>query len=213
MYTMTAANVLARMRHDFPLQARLEIAEKPIQESYTRVLQAWIEGAAAPPAESIPARHLEWLVAIDAVTRTPQGLSCYPFSATETGIRARYRVTRYVHAMCAIDALAISGLVRMQTSIEAFCTGCRHPVSTAIHSYGTVVSSTPTSLCVIYQEPTTTQGACCQRLCPGIGFLCATCLQPESGQVLTLEEALFIGRKFFAFQSRLPFHISPRSKN
>ena len=213
MYTMTAANVLERMRHDFPLQARLEIAEKPIQESYTRVLQAWIEGAAAPSAESIPAPHLEWLVAMDAVTRTPQGLSCYPFSATETGIRTRFGETRCVHAMCAIDALAISGLVGMQTSIEAFCAGCRHPVSTAIHSYGTVVSSTPTSLCVIYQGPTTAQGACCHRLCPGIGFLCATCLQPESGQVLTLEEALFIGRKFFAFQSRLPFHISPGSKN
>ncbi len=213
MYTMTAANVLGRMRHDFPLQARLEIAEKPIQESYARVLQAWIEGAAAPPAESIPVRHLEWLVAIDAVTQTPQGLSCYPFSATETSIRARFGATRCVHAMCAIDALAIPGLVGMQTHIEAFCAGCRHPVFTAIHSYGTVVSSTPTPLYVIYQEPTTTQGACCQRLCPGIGFLCSACLQPESRQVLTLEEALFIGRKFFAFQSRLPFHISPRSKN
>ena len=102
---------IERLRHEFPLQARIEAVDPASRTAYAMVLQAWLENGAAPKPHIIPLFSLNKLLELDALVTTESGLGCYPFSAEKTGISVEYGTHR-VNAMCAIDALAIPFLAQ-----------------------------------------------------------------------------------------------------
>ena len=101
-------SALQRLRDKFPLQQRIESALPETRATYARVLRHWADHGKSPAfgTNSVPEPLLKELVAMDALVIDEYGIGCYPFSARGTGISVHYS-DKIVHAMCAVDALAI----------------------------------------------------------------------------------------------------------
>lgn len=122
------SNVLAALSREFPLATRLESLPDDVHDTYGGIVAEWYGTGVAPQQDRFNQEHLTALAQADAVVLTPHGIGCYPFSATPTDNRVRYR-DHTCHAMCAIDALAIPCIVGAPAEIEAICKICRSPLS------------------------------------------------------------------------------------
>lgn len=194
---------LQRLQQHFPLEARIQGAPERVRTVYGQVLDLWITQGRPPSAPAFPAAVLQTLAALDAVTVGPAGVGAYPFSADPTPVRIHDGRRPPVHAMCAIDALAIPSLWASPVLLEARCGGCDAPITLALdpgqpheHSQGPQVAIPP------WTAPA--QGACpaCQALCPAICFLCQRCADGDA-EAYRLHEAQRIALLFFAFQKPL----------
>jgi hypothetical protein len=203
--TTQALENLHRLRMEFPLQARIEAANMVIRDAYAVVLLAWLRDGIAPQSDIIRLSLIDQLTALDAVVVTEAGLGCYPFSAVKTEIEVELG-GHCVSAMCAIDALAIPFLARLPVIIRSTCRSCHTPLTIAMDASGAVTSVDPVGTCVEYRQLANEHVSCCSDLCPGIGFLCASCVEmacsPED--IMSVEDAVVVGRDFFAFQTELP---------
>jgi len=192
---------LARLRAQFPLEQRLHAAPERVRAAYAQLLAHW--RCATPPAVSaFDAEMLVALVKLDAVVREEQGLGCYPFSTSDTGIRVSLPGGP-VHAMCAIDALAIARLARAAARIDAACTLCGTTIILHVEENGGLDHDQADLARVVWQHTVSTHASCSQGPCRNIRFLCRACPQPESGEHFTLPQAAAIGNAFFRFQTAL----------
>jgi hypothetical protein len=192
---------LARLRAQFPLEQRLHAAPEPVRATYADVLTHWLR-ATPPSAPAFDADALAALVQLDAVVPEEQGLGCYPFSTIDTGIHVSL-TGGPVHAMCAIDALAIARLARARVRINAACAACGTTIDFHVEENGGLDHDQVDMARVIWQDAGTTHTSCSQGLCRSIRFLCRACPQPEAGECFTLPQAAAIGNAFFRFQSAL----------
>ena len=78
---------LARLRWEFPLEARIKAADADTHDAYATVLTEWLKNGIAPQPDIMTMYSLKKLVSPDAVVITKPGLGCYPFSAADTGIK------------------------------------------------------------------------------------------------------------------------------
>jgi hypothetical protein len=192
---------LARLRTLFPLEERLRHAPQPIRAAYSEVLAQWLR-AAPPSTPAFDADALAALVKLDAVVPEEHGLGCYPFSTIDTGIRVTLPGGA-VHAMCAIDALAIARLVRARARINTACATCGASIAIEVEENGGLDHDQVDVARVVWQHTETTHASCSQGLCRRIRFLCHKCPEPETGEHFTLPQAAAIGNAFFRFQSAL----------
>lgn len=190
---------LQRLRHEFPLQARIEAADSAARVAYGIVLQAWLENGAAPPPNIIPKRNLDSLLAMDALVISESGLGCYPFSAVKTGITVEYGTHR-ADAMCAIDALAIPFLAHAAATITSKCSACELCLTVHINASGQVTQTAPAGMRVAYRKLAQQHVACCSDLCPGIVFVCADCAADAGEDCMSVADAAVVGSLFFGFQ-------------
>ncbi|MBN6741762.1 hypothetical protein JKG47_14705 [Acidithiobacillus sp. MC6.1] len=195
---------LRRLRAEFPLQARIEIAPEQAQEVYAEILGAWVTEGRAPQENRFPPDIVQYLVGLDAIAKSSQGLACYPFSIKNTGIEVRWGHST-VAAMCAIDALAIPALARSPTTIHAACAHCGQAVEASVGELPPrAITALPDRCFVYYGTPVNLSGkGCCDGLCTGIVFLCASCADPTALPVLAMDEAVAVAEDFFAFQMNL----------
>lgn len=192
---------LARLQAVFPLEERIRAASQPVRATYAQVLAHWLH-ATPPLAPAFDTDALAALVKLDAVVTEEHGLGCYPFSSVDTGIRVTLPAGT-VHAMCAIDALAIARLARAGTRIDATCTTCAATIALHVQENGGFDHEQAELARVIWQQAGATHTSCSQGLCRQIRFLCRTCPEPEAGEIFTLPQAAAIGNAFFRFQSAL----------
>ncbi|MHB1333618.1 MAG: organomercurial lyase [Sulfuriferula sp.] len=192
---------VARLRREFPLQARIEATDTVTRAAYAMVLQAWLQNGAAPRPHVIPRHSLDKLVGLDALVESESGLGCYPFSAVETGITVDYGVHR-VHAMCAIDALAIPFLANTAATIIATCSVCDLPVRVQTDAVGQITQAVPAGVHVAYRKLAQEHVVCCTDLCPGIVFVCPACIGGDAEDSLSIDDAAEVGRQFFGFQRK-----------
>lgn len=196
---------LRRLRAEFPLQARIENAPEQAQEVYAEILSAWVTEGRAPQENRFPPDIVQYLADLDAIVRSSRGLACYPFSMKDTGIDVSWGNST-VAAMCAIDALAIPVLVRNFTSIHAACAHCGRALEVSVGALPSprTISTFPCEFFVYYGMPVNPLGkTCCDGLCTGIVFLCASCADPTALPVLAMDEAAAVAEDFFAFQMNL----------
>jgi len=193
-----------RLRSEFPLQLRIEGASSELQAAYVQILRAWISRGEATSRTSFPPDIVPQLIALDAIADSSAGLGCYPFSAVDSGIDVRFAQAA-VHAMCAIDALAIPMLVGASTTIKGPCDGCARPLSVTVSRELLRWVPAPQEPCFVHyrHHKAAPEDQCCVGLCKNIVFLCTSCAKPHTDQVLTLEEAMMVGQQFFAFQKQL----------
>jgi len=189
---------LARLRAQFPLEQRLHAAPEQVRATYADVLTHWLR-ATPPPVSAFDAITLAALVKLDAVVPEEKGLGCYPFSTIDTGIHVSL-TGGPVHAMCAIDALAIARLARARIRIDAACATCGTTIDLHVEENGGLDHDQVEIAHVIWQDAGTTQTSCSQGLCRSIRFLCRACPPPECGEHFTLPQAAAIGNAFFRFQ-------------
>ncbi|MHB1676232.1 MAG: organomercurial lyase [Sulfuriferula sp.] len=204
-FKATVLRTLQKLSDEFPLQVQIEGAEPILQAAYARILWHWIREAAPPDTGIAPQALLDALSVMDAIASDEQGIGCYPFSARKTEIRVHFS-GQSVHAMCAIDALAIPQMVRQATRITARCTVCRRHLACTVAANGSVdkENQNPEAARVVW-EPDAGGGqqACCNSLCVGIGFICQHCTPSAGALTLSLPQAAAVGNAFFAFQSKL----------
>ncbi len=198
---------LARLRAAFPLEARIEAADRAVRRDYARVLAEWIHGK-APPGNLIPAESRATLIALDALVANEQGLGCYPFSARATGIAVELSHNR-VHAMCAVDALAIARLAGAAITIEAPCSVCATPLHLDVEASGGLDHDQADRARVVWKSKYATTRTCSDSLCRNLLFICPACEPPPGSTCYTLPQAAIIGNSFFGFQRRLIAGVSP----
>lgn len=199
------SSALQKLRGEFPLEERITSAAPAVRAAYAEVLLHWLRTGLPPGMDIAPEPHLKALAAMDAVVLDEHGVSCYPFSARETGIRVLYS-GRSVQAMCAIDALAIPRLMHCASRVTARCAVCRCRVRCSFEANGSLAHESAEGVRVAWQPRAHAGGPCCDSLCSGIGFLCKHCAVPEGAASFTLPEAAALGNAFFAFQRRLLDH-------
>lgn len=201
-----ALDALARLRTLFPLEARLQSIAPPVRDAYASLLRQWLR-AAPPAASAIDGHSLSELTRLDAIVPADQGLGCYPFSAEPTGITVTLPAGT-VHAMCAIDALAVARIAGEAVHIHAACETCGTAVACRVEANGGLDHDQAEQARVFWQAACRTHGSCSQSLCRNIRFLCQACAAPGAGDVYTLPQATAIGNAFFGFQHAL-LHSRP----
>lgn len=101
------------------------------------------------PAVAGVLRALQWrdLVVLDE--RGTTVTAAYPFSVQETCHRVQLDGLAEVHALCAIDALGMGGMLGCDTAIESFCPECNVPIRITTRDKGhALASATPTTAIV-----------------------------------------------------------------
>lgn len=199
-------DALARLRALFPVEARILAASAATRKVYAQVLAQWLQ-APPPIASAFHAEAITQLLGFDAVVLEDQGLGCYPFS-TDTNRPQVTMGNRVVHAMCAIDALAIARLARTRTGIAGQCRSCDAPIALVVEENGGLDHDQVELARVAWQQTQVLSSSCSQGLCRNIRFLCPTCQQPEASEVFSLPQAAAIANAFFRFQ--LPLLAEPR---
>lgn len=193
---------LRKLENEFPLQARIEGAQPALQAAYAGMLDHWVREAAPPPAGIAPQVVVDTLCALDAIVFDEHGLGCYPFSARKTGIHVGF-TDRSVHAMCAIDALAIPRIVRRASRITSRCAACRCDLACAVAADGSIEDNEGPEAASVVWSSGSSGGQACGRLCTGINFLCRHCTAPPGALIFSLPQAAAVGNAFFAFQRKL----------
>jgi hypothetical protein len=205
---------LTRLRAAFPLEERLRTAPSSARDAYARVLTHWL-GGNIPPASLVDAATLETLQQLDAIVPGPEGLGCYPFSARATGINVTLPGGT-VHAMCAVDALAVARLAAQSVVIHARCAECKAPLQCRVEEDGSLDHGEADRAHVISKPGSETDFllGChdndgCNRKSlsdPGFAnllFICPSCASGPDAVRYTLPQATAIGNAFFAFQRTL----------
>lgn len=198
-------NGLDLLRNQFPLQRRIEAAAPAVRTAYAEVLRFWLCEGKPPTADIARKPHLEALCALDAVVLDDDRIGCYPFSARDRGLHVQFvdGPGKTVHAMCALDALAIPRLSRQAARVRAPCAICRADLAIDVEASGSVEHSNSPGTRVIWQGHARHGQRPCDGLCTAIEFLCRYCAPPADALSFTLPEAAAVANAFFGFQRRL----------
>jgi hypothetical protein len=192
------------LKEAFPLQQKLEQADTSLQQAYAGALTHWIRHGVPPAKEYAPAPLLAALHEIDAIVVDEHGIGCYPFSARHTDIQLNY-AGMSVHALSAIDALALPRLVAQEARITSRCFACRCHITCSVEANGSVDGGYSEGLRVVWISKAAT-GAGRYCLCEEIAFICAHCEMPREAVTFTIPEAAVIGNSLFSFQKRWLAH-------
>jgi alkylmercury lyase len=128
----------------------------------------------------------------------------YPFTGEETEHRVQLHGQR-LHAVCAIDALGIAGMLRTDVLIESCCRACGSRIEIGTAQGGKSLSHERPGDAVVWYDLVYT-GRAAASCCPAIAFFCSGAelrhwlsaqSPPRAGHWLTLGDALEVGRALF----------------
>jgi hypothetical protein len=112
---------------------------------------------------------------------------------------------RTLNALCAIDAMGVGSMYRLDTTIASTCRLCSTPITIGTTRQGTVLSHAQPAGAVVWYDlaDTVTAATSCY---PSMRFFCCNdhlrqwlVMQPtaRTGYRLTVDEALEVGRAIF----------------
>jgi alkylmercury lyase len=210
--------LLGRERARCSLAKRWNQALEPEQDRVWRTVLELFAGSARPPhlheianETGLPIETLRTLIAeleahdLIGMDRTADAITyAYPFTGQATEHRVRLR-GRTLHAACAIDALGIASMFRVDTEIESSfrARGNRIEIGTA-QSGKALSHAQPADTGVWYALAYS--GRAAMSCCSSIAFFCSdaelqrwlSAQNPQRpGYRLTLDEALEVSRALF----------------
>ena len=129
----------------------------------------------------------------------------YPFSTIPTTHHVQFRdwpAAKPVYAPCAVDALGIPFMMDRDVSIESCCAYCEMPVVIKVRDRS--IESCIPAVTVVWVG-TAYSGHAATSICPTLDFFCSPAhaaawqeARPqEEGHVLSLGEALYLGKGIF----------------
>jgi hypothetical protein len=207
---------LARLRTQFPLEARLRATPPTIRTTYSQILVHWLTGS-TPPLALFDATALDILKTLDAIVPGPEGVGCYPFSARSTGINVTL-AGGTVPAMCAVDALAVARLATQSVTIHSHCAECEAHLQCRVEDDGSLDHDQTDRAHVIWRHAKPVSETdfllgcqdnddCNRKSASDRGFamlfICPACANGPDTERYTLPQAAAIGNAFFAFQRAL----------
>lgn len=152
------------------------------------------------------ANLLDCLRSHDLIDLDPAGevKLAYPFTQSSTGHRVHVG-GQTLNALCAIDALGVAAMCRMDITVSSSCHQCRETVNVVTAGQGQALKSvTPGSAVVWYDFAY--GGSAASSCCPAITFFCSDedrrrWLQAQTPQRrgidLAMNEALQVGQAIF----------------
>lgn len=143
------------------------------------------------------------LLCLDTAGR--EVLRAYPFSNLPTRHLVRFHAwpeAKPVYALCAVDALGVPFMVRRDVVIASACASCGRPIALDVKNRA-IVARDPAE--TVVWVGTARSECAATSICPTINFFCSPGHveawrqgQPEAaGHVLSLGEALYLGRGIF----------------
>jgi hypothetical protein len=128
-------NALERLRRILPLHARQQQCSEPVQELHREFLRSFVARGRILSRQEVaqyvddPDEAIQILRENDMVVCAADGtpVGAYPFTMEEREYRVRAN-GHLVHAMCALDALAVSPMFDMRTEIDSRCRVTGDPV-------------------------------------------------------------------------------------
>jgi hypothetical protein len=137
----------------------------------------------------------------------------YPFTETQTGHRVALR-RNSLNSLCAIDALGVGSMYRSDVTVESRCRLSGNMVRVTTGGEGHTVRSLSPVDALVWYDFAYEGGAAATSCCPLIAFFCSEKqlrgwldqqTPPRHGVMLTVEEALEVGRAIFG-----PILIEPK---
>jgi len=197
-------------------QARLETREEAVRRY---ILTQYPLLGRAPSCQEIAAAlglngldHvraiLERFHALDLLYLDPESREirlAYPFSTVPTKHLVRFRdwaEAKPVYAQCAVDALGIPFMLGRDLSILSACAYCEKPIQIEVRDQR-IVPCDPAG--TVVWVGTAYSGHAATSICPTVDFFCSSAhaaawwqARPhEAGHVLSLGEALYLGKGIF----------------
>jgi len=141
----------------------------------------------------------------------------YPFSSVPTPHVVQFdqwSEAKPVYAQCAIDALGMPFMLRRDLSITSSCASCAKAIAITVRDQ-TIVARSPSETLV--WAGTIQEGPVAASACPAINFFCSAAhveewlqSQPNAvGSVVSLGEALYVGKAIFEPLLVTPSHPNP----
>jgi mercuric reductase len=211
--TAKLEKALNRLKSILPLKDRQDACSKQIKELHQQVLRSFVDKGRILTREEMGQQvsNLENAISVlkekDMVVFSNDGnpVGAYPFTMEEREHVVRVR-GHQVHAMCALDALSISPMFRVETQITSRCRVTGDPIS--IKQSGETIENLDEASDVhfgIIWGAENTDSCCADSLCMEMVFLKDSGISqqwladdPDNREVFTLQEAVEFGGRFFA---------------
>jgi hypothetical protein len=203
---------LNRLKSILPLKERQEDCGKQIKELHQKILRSFVDSGRILSREEMArcVSNLDDAVALlkenDMVVFTKDGepLGAYPFTMEEREHCVEVNGHR-VHAMCALDALAVGPMFGEETYVTSRCRVTGDPVK--IHQSGNKILNQDEAggVCFgIIWGAANAEISCADSLCTEMMFLRDSEIaqrwladDPDNREVFTLQEAVEFGGRFF----------------
>lgn len=193
---------LMGLHRAFPLERRIgKEACDDTRETYLAVLLRWIQTGAPPLTAGFDRESLDELAALDAIFIVNEQIGCPPFNVAKTDIQVHFP-HETLHALSALDALAMPRLLDAPATIETRCAMSGEPISLTLTKAGELRAAEMDTALVAFQKVAHQVTRYTFDLAPGIRFVL-----PQHagglGQTLSLSEAAAVANAFYAFQRKL----------
>lgn len=195
---------LKGLHRAFPIEQRLKTrACDSTRETYLAVLSRWVQTAAAPSPAGFDAEALDELLALDTLflTEDEQAIGAAPFCPVATDITVNFP-HETLHALSALDALALPRLLGTAGVIETRCPASGQSISLQIDAQGNPLPADLDKAIVVFLKTSQHIQHYALDLAPGIRFV-----HPSTGgrfsQSLGMPEAAAVAHAFYAFQRKM----------
>ncbi len=195
---------LKGLHRAFPIEQRLKTqACDSTRETYLAVLTRWVQTAAAPAPDGFDAEALDELLALDALylNEDEAALGIAPFCPAATDIAVHFP-HETLHALSALDALALPRLLGSAGVIETHCPVSGQPISLQIDAQGNPLPEELDKAIVVFRKTSEHIQHYALDVAPGIRFV-QPALAGRFPQSLNLAEAAAVAHAFYAFQRKM----------
>lgn len=195
---------LQGLHRAFPIEQRLKTqACDSTRETYLAVLSRWMQTSAPPSPTGFDTEALDELMALDALylTEDEQAIGAAPFCPVPTGITLHFPHEN-LHALSALDALALPRILNSAGTIETHCPASGQPISLQIDAQGNPFESDLGKAIVVFRKTSDDPQHYAMDVAPGIRFV-HPALATQYPQHLSLIEAAAVAHGFYAFQRKL----------
>ena len=193
---------LMGLHRAYPLERRItQEACDDTRETYLAILLRWIQAATPPLTTGFDREALDELAALDAVFIVNEHIGCPPFNVAATDIQVHFP-HETLHALSALDALAMPRLLNAAATIETRCAMSGEPIQLTLTQDGKLHEAELNSALVAFQKVANQVTRYTFDLAPGIRFVLP---QHAAGlqQMLSLSEASAVANAFYSFQRKL----------
>lgn len=193
---------LMGLHRAYPLERRMrKEACDATRETYLAILLRWMQTGTAPSTDGFDREALDELTALDAIFIVDGRIGCPPFNPAPTDIQVHFP-HETLHALSALDALALPRLVGAPATVETRCAMSGEPIGLTLTEEGALREADLGAAMVAFQKVADNVSRYTFDLAPGIRFV-----RPQHAgalrQTLTLGEASAVANAFYAFQRKL----------
>ncbi len=204
-------NALAKLNSVLPLLANQKKLPPQVKQLHQKLLQGFIKKGQILPLDEIKNNingadsAIQNLAKLDMITLDSDGTinGVYPFSCQQR--EHKIEVNGFtLNAMCAMDALAISCMFKLKTTIYSQCRVSQTPITIQQNNKNTLCNLDAIYFAINWGASNSTQ-SCSESLCMDMIFLKDADIakkwlnaEPESREIFTLNEAIEFADRFFS---------------